>query len=93
MSNVIYGGFRSKRRKKDDHKNKILRCGLSERWIQLPPVTELTGDNIDWMHLDVMTNGNNDKPRKLCQMMVNRTELIELIKEIPIVDHRGSENE
>jgi hypothetical protein len=91
--NVIYGGFRFKRRKKDDRENKILRCEVSERWIQLPIATDLTGGDIDYMRLHVMTNGSNDKPRKLCEMIVNRSELIELLKEIPTIDHRGTENE
>jgi hypothetical protein len=92
-NNVIYGGFRSKRIIKDDRENRVLRCEVSERWIQLPIVTDLTGNNIDYMRLEVMTNGNNDKPRKLCELIVNRTELVELLKEIPTVDHRGTENE
>jgi hypothetical protein len=92
-NNVIYGGFRSKRRIKEDRENRVLRCEVSERWIQLPIVTDLTGNNIDYMRLEVMTNGNNDKPRKLCELIVNRTELVELLKEIPTVDHRGTENE
>ena len=92
-NNVIYGGFRSKRRKKDDHENKILRCEISERWIQFPIATDLTGGGIDYMRLDVMTNGSNDKPKKLCEIIVNRSELVGLLKGIPTVDHRGTENE
>ena len=92
-NNIIYGGFRSKRRKKEDRVNKVLRCEVSERWIQLPIATDLTGDNVDYMRLDVMTNGSNDNPKKLCELIVNRAELIELLKEIPTLDHRGTENE
>ena len=92
-NNVIYGGFRSKRRKNDDRANKVLRCEVSERWIQLPVASDLTGDNIDYMRLDIMTNGSNDQPKKLCEIIVNRTELIELLKETPIIDHRGTDNE
>ncbi|MDX2463332.1 MAG: hypothetical protein QNK31_02370 [Porticoccus sp.] len=93
VSNVIYGGFRSKRRKKDDRENKVLRCEISERWIQLPIATDLTGTNIDYMCLDVMTSGSNNKPKKLCELIVNRAELVKLLKEIPTVDYRGTENE
>lgn len=92
-NNVIYGGFRSKRRKKDDRENRILRCEVSERWIQLPTATDLTGGGIDYLSLDVMTNGSNDKPRKICEMIVDRSELIALLNEIPTIDHRGTENE
>ncbi|MBV1931831.1 MAG: hypothetical protein KUG71_08945 [Porticoccaceae bacterium] len=94
MSNkVVYGGFRYKRRKREDKENKILRCEFSERWIQFPVVSELTADNIDYMHLDVMTKGNNDKPKKLCEVIVNRSTLIELLNDIPTIDHRGTDNE
>ncbi len=93
MSNVINGGFRSKRRKRENRKNKVLKCEISERWIQFPIVTDLANSDIDYMHLDIMTNGCNDVPKKLCELIVNRSELIELLKDIPIVDHRGTENE
>jgi len=33
--NIIYGGFRSKRRKKEDRENKILRCEVSIKGVQL----------------------------------------------------------
>ena len=92
-NNIIYGGFRLKRRKKEDRENKVLRCEVSERWLQLPMATDLTDDNVDYMHLDVMTNGSNDKPKKLCELIINRAELIGLLKEIPIIDHRGTDNE
>ena len=92
-NNVICGGFRSKRRKKEDHENKVLRCEVSERWIQLPVATDLTVSDIDYMRLDVMTNGGNDKPKKLCEIIVNRSELVRLLKDIPIIDHRGTEND
>ncbi|MEW4982075.1 MAG: hypothetical protein AB1Y26_02415 [Cycloclasticus sp.] len=92
-NNVIYGGFRSKRKKKEDRENKVLRCEISERWIQFPIATDLTGGGTDYMRLDVMTNGSNDKPKKLCEIIVNRSELVELLKGIPTVDHRGTENE
>ncbi len=92
-NNVIYGGFRSKRKSKEDRINKILRCEVSERWIQLPVVTDLTGDGIDYMRLDIMTNGSNDEPRKLCELIVNRKTLINLLNDIPSVDHRGTDNE
>ena len=93
MNNIIHGGFQYKRRKKEDRENKVLRCQVSERWLQLPIATDLTRDNIDYMRLDVMTNGSNDKPKKLCELIVNRNELIELLKDIPTIDHRGTENE
>jgi hypothetical protein len=94
MSNkVIYGRFRYKRRKREDKESKVLRCEVSERWIQFPVVSELTAANIDYMHLDVMTNGNNNKPRKLCEVIINRSTLIELLNDIPTIDHRGTDNE
>lgn len=92
-NNVIFGGFRAKKRSKEDRKNKILRCEVSERWIQFPKATDLTGGNIDYMRLDMMTNGSNDKPRKLCEVIVNRSMLVELLNDIPSIDHRGTENE
>ena len=40
-----------------------------------------------------MTSGSNNKPKKLCELIVNRAELVKLLKEILTVDHRGTENE
>lgn len=91
--NVIYGGFRAMRRAKEDRENRILRCEVSERWIQLPAATDLTADNIDYMCLDVMTMGRNDRPRKICELIVNRSFLLEILKDIPTIDHRGTQNE
>ncbi|NRD34593.1 hypothetical protein HQQ92_23035 [Shewanella sp. DC2-4] len=85
--------FDPREEKKDDRENRILRCEVSERWIQLPTATDLTGGGIDYLSLDVMTNGSNDKPRKICEMIVDRSELIALLNEIPTIDHRGTENE
>jgi hypothetical protein len=93
MSNIIRGNFRLKRRVKEDKENKVLRCEVSERWIQFPQATDLTANEVDYMRLEVMTKGNKDQDRKLCEVIVDRNMLLDLLKNTPVIDHRGTENE
>lgn len=92
-NNVVCGSFRSKRRANEDRGNRILRCEISERCIQLSVATDLTSDDADYMRLEIMTNDSDNRPRKLRELRVNRSILYEMIKDISTIDHRGTENE
>jgi hypothetical protein len=50
-------------------------CVVSGRWLQFPETS--LGRSIDgeYILLEVMTEGSNDKPRKLCDLFVTKEDL------------------
>ena len=73
------------RLKRIDINSGKLRCEVSERWISFPGASWKT-NNLDYLALDIMTLGANDKERKLCEIIVDREQLQKMLKELPIND-------
>ncbi|MDB1122230.1 hypothetical protein [Vibrio algarum] len=71
-----------------EHKKRVdaskgeLRCEVSERWIKFPEASSKHFD-MDYLALDVMTFGANEKERKLCEIIVDRDLLEKMLKELP----------
>ena len=63
-----------------------LRCEVSERWIKFPEASAKHAD-MDYLVLDVMTIGSNEKERKLCEIIVDRELLEKMLKELPCKNH------
>lgn len=73
-------------RKRLDFRNRVLRCEVSPRWIQFPESSALCSDK-DFLVLDIMTTGADEKDKKLCEMIIDRKELEEMLEAIPSRDN------
>lgn len=71
------------RRKRMDSNRGKLRCEVSERWISFPEASWKT-QNLDYLSLDIMTLGSNNKERKLCEIIVDREQLQKMLKDLPV---------
>ncbi|MCD9494373.1 hypothetical protein [Photobacterium carnosum] len=67
--------------------NGKLRCEVSNRWIKFPEASSKCSD-MDYLHLNIMTIGENEKDRKLCELIVDRDMLEKLLIELPHKDHK-----
>lgn len=78
------------RKKRVDASKGELRCEVSERWIKFPEASSKYVD-IDYLALDVMTLGANEKERKLCEIIVDRELLEKFLTELPRRTHPYTE--
>ncbi|MBA6390967.1 hypothetical protein H4J38_09295 [Colwellia sp. BRX10-3] len=74
------------RKKRVDLRNGELRCEVSERWVKFPKASDKY-PNCEYLHLDIMTLGANEKDRKLCEIILDKEQLLKLLSELPVTDH------
>ena len=60
-----------------------LRCEVSGRWLQFPKKADSQND-IEYMFVDVMTLGAEDNEKKLCEIVLDRKELLKILNEIQV---------
>ncbi len=53
-------------------------CEVSERWLQFPD----TAEDPRWLPVDVMTMGSDDLPRKICELVLNKEDLLRAVNAI-----------
>lgn len=59
-------------------------CQVSERWLQFPQTAQqLQGG--DFMMIDVMTIGANDTDRKLCELVLTKQDLLNMLAQVKTV--------
>ena len=67
-------------------KNKLGRyavpCQVSERWLQFPEQSSNMKQDGEWLCIDVMTRNQNDKARKLCELVVTKEDLLKVLESI-----------
>lgn len=69
-----------KQRKRNEMGKGYVPCEVSERWLQFP-------DNVSdyrWITVDVMTMGSDDKPKKICDLIFGKEDIIKAINSIGI---------
>ena len=54
-------------------------CMISERWLSFPKESAGHFQAGEFIPIDVMTLGSNDKPRKICELIITREDLIRVI--------------
>ena len=59
-----------------------IECEVSGRWLQFPKASHKT-PNMNYIVLDVMTIGESDKERKLCELIFDRQQLEKILAELP----------
>ena len=72
-------------RKRRDSNDGVLRCEVSGRWFQFPDASDKFED-IEYLHLDIMTVGTNEQERKLCELIVDKQQLLKMLNDLPVND-------
>jgi hypothetical protein len=62
----------------------VVPCVVSERWIEFPPKSGGRYDFGEPIEISIKTRGSNDKPRKLCELIVTREDLLRAIKQVQV---------
>lgn len=68
-------------RKINEFGNGYVPCQVSGRWLQFPD----TATDDRWIFVDVMTMSEDKKPRKLCEMVLSKEDIMRAINSIKIV--------
>lgn len=69
------------RKERADIGRNILRCEVSGRWIQFPENYSKITD-IEYMTLDIMTEGSDETPKKLCEIVIDRQKLLKILSQV-----------
>jgi len=54
-------------------------CVVSSRWLQFPKESAGRFQEGEFIHMNVMTLDSNENPRKLCELIVTREDLMRVI--------------
>lgn len=73
------------RRKRDNRRRHIVPCEMSTRWLQFAKQIDRHAD-MSYLHIDIMTLSQAEKPRKLCDFVLDADELKTLLGMLPIKD-------
>ena len=57
-------------------------CMVSERWIQFPSKSGGNFSAGEYIEISVMTMGHDEKPRKLCDLVVTKEDIIRAINSV-----------
>lgn len=71
------------RRKRLDKRSGIVRCEVSDRWLQMPQHAYEFQDGT-YLSIDVMTDKGEGKPRKLCELVLLKEDLLAALGALPI---------
>ena len=59
-----------------------VRCIVSERWLSFPAEPGPEFDCGEALAVHVMTRGANDKPHRICELIVTRQDLLDTLRQI-----------
>ena len=76
----------SKKRKRLKQKEGRIECEVSGRWIQFPEASDKFS-NMEYLRLDIMTMGAPDEERKLCEIILDKQQLLKMLNELPVNDN------
>ena len=57
-------------------------CMVSSRWLQFPEKSAGHFGGGEFIDVDVMTEGENEKPRRICHLVVTREDLLRVINSV-----------
>jgi hypothetical protein len=58
-------------------------CQVSGRWLQFPEKASAVGGK-SFMVIDVMTLGSDEQPRKFCELVLAKEDLIAMLNKIDV---------
>ena len=82
MSDTIkYFPRGSERRERLNLRKYRVPCQISERWLQFPETAQALQGG-DFMRINVMTVGSNDRDRKICELVLTKQDLMRMIEQV-----------
>ena len=81
MDNIKNFPRGAERRKRLNLRKFRVPCQVSERWLQFPKTTSALNAG-DFMAVDVMTIGSNNKARKLCELILTKQDLMKMLEQV-----------
>lgn len=60
-------------------------CQVSSRWLQFPQVAQKVGHE-SFMSVNVMTLDSDEKEKKICQLILTKEDLLQILSRIGIRD-------
>lgn len=75
----------SNKRKRLKEREGIIECEVSNRWLQFPEASDKLA-YMEYICLDVMTQGPSGKDRKLCELILDKNQLLKMLNELPVND-------
>ncbi len=73
-------------RRRLDRRSRIVRCEVTGRWLQFHPRAERYPEGT-YLIVDVIEEGTESEPRRLCELVLSREELLSVVGELPVHDH------
>lgn len=58
-------------------------CVVSSRWLQFPQTATMVYD-APFMFVDVMTMNSDDQEKKICQLVLSKDDLLQILNRIEI---------
>jgi hypothetical protein len=84
VTNITKFPNHQQRRALRNLKNGIVECQVSGRWLKFPEkASEVDGKG--FMMIDVMTLGSGEQPRKICELVLTKEDLIAMLNKIDII--------
>jgi len=76
---------RNKDKKRLEARKGKLSCEVSERWIKFPDASDKHNE-MEYLSLDVMTVGSDSKDKKLCEIILDKQQLLSMLMDLPVND-------
>lgn len=81
MNNIIKFPITFTQRQKNQRGKTSVSCQVSDRWLKFSEEsTKLNGG--EFIFLEVMTIGKDEKEKKICELVVTREEILEALSNI-----------
>jgi hypothetical protein len=58
-------------------------CQVSPRWLQFPQTAQIVGGE-SFMFVDVMTLSGDEKEKKICQLVLTKEDLLDILRRIDV---------
>lgn len=81
MTNITKFPNHQQRRALRNLKNGIVACQVTGRWLQFPEKASDVGGQ-GFMAIDVMTPGSGEEPRKICELVLTKEDLLAMLSKI-----------
>lgn len=83
MDNVTQFPSRHESRKRFRRNKNQVPCQVSARWLQFPK-DAWAFPNGTFISIDLMTIGSDENPRKLCELVLLKEDLVEMLNKLEV---------
>ena len=75
-------------RRKDEMGPGFVPCIISDRWLQFPPTSSGNIVYGEMIEVFVMTNNSDGNPKKICNMIIAREDLLKALENVKNPDKK-----